>query len=90
MAVTTPTKMIVTPFPQEPVSVEAKAEVKLEPSLVPPANESILTKTKPRQFFIPSFWDIQAIEGGITAVNSVTNDTFTGTREDFSAMLKGL
>ena len=92
---TTPPKMIVTPAPIAPASAEAKAVVveappAIEPSLVPPSNETVLTRTKPRQFFIPSFWDIQPIEGGITAVNAVTQDTFTGTQKDFSAMLKGI
>ena len=37
---------------------------------------------------VPSNWDIKAVEGGIEAVNMVTNLVFEGTIAEFNKMLK--
>lgn len=37
---------------------------------------------------VPSNWDIKAVEGGIEAVNMVTNLVFEGTIAEFNKMIK--
>jgi hypothetical protein len=67
-------------------TVEIKPET---PAMITPDTSKLRGVALSNADAIPSNWDIQADEDGICATNNITGRTFTGSSEDFSAMLRG-
>jgi hypothetical protein len=68
------------------LTVEIKPET---PAMVKPDTSKLRGTALSNADTIPSNWDIKASEDGLTATNNITGRTFTGSSEEFSAMLRG-